>query len=116
MMRHTQERKALVEDYRKRHAAECAGYNDHHVEGLVFALGDVSTEALVHQLHQRGYAVVLEVGGMKLLRELWHWLNHARCAMCGLVEVLYVGVFPFTHRRVCIYCRDCAPEFYDDAG
>lgn len=63
MMAHTRERQLLIEDYRKRHPADTLGLTNHQVEGLVFALGDVSTEALVDALHRRGYAVVLEVGG-----------------------------------------------------
>lgn len=56
------ERKRLIEDYRARHYAETLGCSDREVEGLVFDLPSASTEALVFQLHQRGYTVALEVG------------------------------------------------------
>lgn len=57
------ERRRQIADHRKSYPAECAGLTDHQVEALIYCLEDVSSEALVAALHQRGYAVVLEVGG-----------------------------------------------------
>jgi FMN-dependent NADH-azoreductase len=58
----TRARRQFIEDYRKDHPAETLGYSDVAVEAMAFELGEVSTEALVHDLHRRGYTVALEVG------------------------------------------------------
>jgi hypothetical protein len=48
-----------------------------------------------------------------MLRWLWTWLITAECEMTGCRNrVERIGPFG-ARRRVCIYCRDCAPEFYD---
>lgn len=44
----------------------------------------------------------------RALRALWRWLTHSRCEMCREVKVERAAC-----GGVCIYCRDCAPEFYD---
>jgi hypothetical protein len=61
------DRKQLIANYRADHPAEAAGNPDRTVEALALSLGDASTEALVEELYQRGYAVTLGI----------RWLHHA---------------------------------------
>ena len=44
-------------------------------------------------------------------KAIWHWLTHERCAQCFKLAVPRTGVLG--GRRVCIYCPDCGPEFYE---
>lgn len=46
-----------------------------------------------------------------MLRRLWYWFTHERCMDCMQVKVPLEGPW-YAKRRVCVYCRDCAPEYY----
>jgi hypothetical protein len=37
----------------------------------------------------------------------------ARCHQCGKRKVPIIGPWFGARRRFCIYCRDCAPQYYD---